>query len=68
MKGKEAWIIQLIAGILPRWANEIGRPTTNKKEVKIYNAENEAVEDLAAIRRNGFPWPFAEVKKITLRK
>ena len=68
MKGKTAWVIQLIEGIIPRWADELGRPTNDKRKAKIYHDEDEAVADFVKIGINRPSWPFAKINEVTLRK
>ncbi len=68
MKGASAWVIQLIEGIIPRWADDLGRPTNDKRKAKIYHSEDDAIGDFVKIGTNGPSWPFAKVKEVTLRK
>lgn len=68
MKGEAAWVILLINGIIPRWADKNGSPTNDKRKAKIYDNEDEAIADFVKVGTNGFHWPFAQVQKITLRK
>ncbi|EMK3412177.1 hypothetical protein V8068_001136 [Vibrio parahaemolyticus] len=66
--GKEVFVIQLIEGILPRWADDNLRQTSDKRDAKLYDTEDQAIADFVKIGTNGIPWPFAKIVKVTLRK